>query len=123
MATNIFPCRESIWYSEIPKSRYGWHVSTSSDGRSIHYLDSRYSREELVKLVLQQMKKAGFEPLHMSGYPGEIEACFVLTQIIGGDDKDWFHEILTDMAPDKTELWQFLMDLAGTEKVREITNR
>lgn len=123
MSINIYPYRESVWYSDKPTHRWGWHLSTSSDDRSLAMLVSKKVANDLVKTVLKKMVAAGFEPTHTSGFPGETEALFVMSQYTGGDDLDWFHEVITDMAPDRTDLWEFLMDIVCDPEIIKLLNQ
>jgi hypothetical protein len=123
MSTNIHEYRETTWYSDKPTHRWGWSVLTSDEGRDLALLKSKSVSNKLVNAVLVTLAKEGIKITHASGYPGEIEALFVMVQVGGDqDDKDWFHEVLTSMAPERTELWEFLMDLAKNTEIRKIVN-
>lgn len=119
MSTNIYEYRETVWFNKATH-HWGWHVSTSVDDKSIAMLSTKKDLNKLVSLVLRRMEKEGHEPTHASGYIGEVEACFVLSQVAGGENPHWFHEVLTDMAPDRTELWEFLMDIAKEQEVKDL---
>ena len=124
MATNIYKCRETVWYVPgKPTHCWGWSVCTSGDERSLALLKNKATLNVLVNAVLAALVKKGIEATRASGLPGEIEALFVMAQIDGDrDDMDWFHEVLTGMAPERTVLWEFLMELVGYPKIRNIVN-
>lgn len=123
MATNIYPYRESVWYSDKPTHRWGWHLSTSSDDRSLAMLVSKKAADKLVRIVLKKMVAAGFEPTHTSGFPGETEALFVLAHYAGGDDQGWFYDVVVGMAPERTDLWDFLMGIVHDPEIAKLLNQ
>lgn len=123
MSTNIYPYRETIWYSDKPTHRWGWHLSTSSDDRSLAMLTNRKATDSLVQIVLGKMKVAGFGPTCATGAVGEIEALFVMAHYAGGDDQEWFYDVITHTAPDQANLWTFLLDLVCDPEIAEILSR
>jgi hypothetical protein len=118
MSTNIYVYRETVWYSNKPSDRWGWYLSTSSEGIGVTWFKSRAGQKRFVNLVRRMVdNKFGKSPYNYPGYRDEWETMLTICYI-DGPEQTWIVDALISGLP--TDRSNFLRSLSIDPMIKQL---